>query len=94
MFAPESVTVPAVVLVKPTPPARIALIEPLCTAYEVPVNTAVLPVMLPLVSVTAPTVSVNVPISNVPPDTVTAPLESALFTPSTNVPALTVVRPV
>ena len=94
MFAPESVTVPAVVLVSPPAPPRIALIEPLCTPYEVPVSTPVVPVMLPLVSVTAPTVSLNVPMSNVPPDTVTPPLESALVTPSANVPALTVVKPV
>ena len=94
VFAPLRVTVPTVVLVKAPAPPKIALTVPFCIAYEVPVSTPVVPVMLPLVSVTVPTVSLNAPISNVPPFTVNAPLESALFTPSTKVPALTVVKPV
>ena len=57
---------------------RMAVIEPLSTAYEAPVSEPALePVMLPLWRVTAPTFCVVPPMSRLPPDTVTGP-EKAL----------------
>ena len=96
MFAPEeSVTVPLVVFVSATDPARIALAVPLSTENEtVLVNTPVELVIEPLVSVTAPTESLKVVRLKVPPLTVRPPVLNALLAPSASVPALTVVRPV
>jgi hypothetical protein len=94
VFAFDSVTVPVVDFVNAPAPPSIALTVPLCTPYDAPVNTPVVPVIVPLESVTAPTVSLYAPTFNTPPDTVTGPLESALAMPYDSVPALTVVVPV
>ena len=66
----------------PTLPPRIAETVPACRSKAlVLVRVPPVPLMKPLVSVTVPTVSLNAPISSVPPETVTPPVESALFTP-------------
>ena len=90
------ITVPPVVLVRAAPlPARIALIEPLSRAKDVPVRTLVVPVMLPLVRVTAPTVLLKVESARVPPLTSKgAPVPRASSAEALSVPRVTVVWPV
>ena len=93
---PDSVTVPEVVLFKPTPPARIALTVPDCTSYAVvEVSTPVVPVIEPEANCTPATVLVRLAILNVPPFTTTVEaVASTLFAPSVSVPVLTLVAPV
>src|SRR5437870_3535800 len=71
VLAPVSVTVPVVVLANAPPPPRIAPTLPLCTAYDVPDNTPLVPLIFPLASVTLPVVWLFAPTSIVPPATLT-----------------------
>ena len=96
LFAPESVTVPAVSFVSATEPARIAEIVPLRTVKPAVLVSAEVPVprIEPFSSVTAPTLSVRLaPMSRTPPSIVTAPVPIALLAPYASVPAETSVSP-
>ena len=87
---------PAVVLVKPTPPIRIALTVPDCMSKVVDeVSFPVVPIIEPDINFTAFTVSDLMFMSKVPPFTTRLEvLASLLLADNANVPALTVVSPV
>jgi hypothetical protein len=94
VFNPDNITIPEDIFVKVPVPASIALTNPLSMLYDVAVSKPVVPDIVPLIKVTKPTASEKFAISNVPPDTVTAPFESALLIPYLSMPALIVVIPV
>ena len=95
-MAPESVTVPAVVLSSPTLPPKMAETLPACRPkFEALVKMPVVPLMLPPVNCTPATVSLKVAISSVPPETLTlAVLAITSLAPYAKVPACTSVSPV
>ena len=98
VFAPDSVTVPEVVLFRLPEPPRMPLTVPLCSS-NVPVveRTPVEPeIVPPLASVTLPTVSELAPSARMAeaPSTATVPLLSELLAPRVSEPALTIVPPV
>ena len=90
------VTVPAVVLVRPTPPSKMAETEPFCISKAVVlVSMPPLPVILPPVNCTPATVSLLPAMLSVPPETfMLAVLSMTSLAPKTKVPACTSVRPV
>ena len=91
-------TVFVVVLVRPTAPARLALIEPLRTSKSlVPVSVpAPLPVTLPSVRISWSIVSVNVPSTSVAPPVTFTSASSLMLVESlsVNVPPPSVIVPV
>ena len=94
-MAPESVTVPLVLLVATTLPANTALAVPLCNAKPVLLVSVPLLIVPVPCSVTVPTVSALLPRLKMPVLlTVTAPASASTPpAPSSSVPALTVVPP-